>query len=107
LFIRNPNEKGDNEIWSDFTKLKSGILQINSSQPLMDMNLIDEWLKRHEFWYELLPNKVFSECVLNTKNSSFYHEPRESKASSSKKKIFLILILILIIMLINSLFFFN
>ena len=42
----------------------------------MDTILIEKWLKVHEFWYEILPNKLFDECSrmhdadLNSKKSS-------------------------------------
>ena len=44
--------------------MKRRVLNINSDEPEVDDQVIDSWLKKFEFWYELLPNEIFEECVL-------------------------------------------
>ena len=62
--LSNPNEDGvtDDVKWIPFTKSFPNILKIDSDKPKNSTQLIESWLKKHEFWYETLTNEIFHEC---------------------------------------------
>lgn len=82
--------------WTQFNKKHPNIMNINSQKPSTNESLIKEWLKRHEFWYETLPNKIYDSCLQqvdkNCSNSIFFFD-------FIKKSSYLILNIIVYIML--------
>ncbi len=92
IFISNPNfedEELDNfklNTWHEFDSLKRRILNINSDQPEVDDQTIDSWLKKFDFWYELLPNEIFEECMLNSFDTIVSFKNELNSGNSLTKK---------------------
>ncbi len=70
---RDPNSNQENK-WHRYNKTNPNILRINSNKfKNNSLDLIKKWLKRHEFWYEQLPNQIFNHCfyIANDKKKKF------------------------------------
>jgi hypothetical protein len=66
----DPNYDLNTTGWIEFKKQNEFVLNINSSIPMSDKTLIADWLDVHKFWYEILPNNLYEECLNEYTSSS-------------------------------------
>jgi hypothetical protein len=45
------------------------VLNLKASAQAENLDIFQKWQKKHRFWYETLPNKIYDECLEKHSNS--------------------------------------
>lgn len=71
-FTSNPNgeENSINEapLWLPFELNEPNVLILDSVMPKLDLNLMDIYMKKKEFWYNYFINDIYNHCSNITVN---------------------------------------